>query len=111
MMLHPWGCRRMALAVLASACVASAQARDLIVHASHLIDGLSPAALGESSIIIKDDRIERVQPGFVQREGYEIIDLSRDTVLPGLIDLHTHLSLGAMASNPLKGGETIRHPQ
>lgn len=101
MRLHPWRCRRMALVVFAAASVASAQARDLIVHAGHLIDGLSPVALGASSIIIKDDRIESVQPGFVQRKGYEVIDLSRDTVLPGLIDLHTHLSLGAMAPNPL----------
>lgn len=68
-----------------------ATARDIVVHAGHLIDGITAQAKGPSSILIKDDRIVGVQSGFVTPAGYEVVDLSRSTVLPGLIDCHVHL--------------------
>jgi imidazolonepropionase-like amidohydrolase len=78
---------------------AAASAKDIVIHAGRLIDGAGGAPRTEVSILIKDDRITSVQPGFITPPGAEVIDLSKATVLPGLIDAHKH-----MASAPRRGG-------
>lgn len=63
-----------------------------LVHAGALIDGISDSARSNVTIIIENDRIIGVEKGFRQpAENNEVIDLRDYTVLPGLIDLHTHL--------------------
>src|ERR1700743_1581021 len=69
----------------------AALAKDVVIHAGRLIDGVSRQPKSQMSILIKDDRIIAVQPGFVTPEGAEVIDLSNATVLPGLIDDHQHV--------------------
>lgn len=79
-----------ALLVLAAG-TAPATART-IVHAGHLIDGVSRDVHGEMSIIVDKGRITDVTPGFVAPgEGDDVIDLSSSTVMPGLFDCHVHL--------------------
>jgi imidazolonepropionase-like amidohydrolase len=68
-----------------------AGAHDVVVHAGKLIDGESRYVRGNASILIHDDRIVSVQPGFVDEPGATAVDLSHDTVLPGLLDCHVHL--------------------
>lgn len=85
--------RSAALALGALALVApSADAKDLVVHAGTLIDGTGRAPAHRVSILIHDDRIMGIQPGFHSPAGAEIIDLSHETVLPGFIDVHVHIS-------------------
>lgn len=86
----------------------SALARDIIVHAGHLIDGYSNAERDIVSIVIHDDRIVSIQPGFIEAPGAEIIDLSHETVLPGLIDCHDHLTYGL--DTPIVWQFTTRTP-
>lgn len=75
------------LAMLAQA----VDARTLI-HAGHLIDGVAKNARSTMTIIIDGERIVGIEDGFVQPdEGDTLIDLSAQTVLPGLLDMHTHL--------------------
>jgi imidazolonepropionase-like amidohydrolase len=45
------------------------------------------------SIVIRNDKIVAVEDGFVAPGQARLIDLSRATVLPGLIDCHKHLSM------------------
>jgi len=52
-------------------------------------------------IVIRNNRIENVGTGLAVPAGAKVIDLSKMTVLPGLIDCHTHLADGAHDGEPL----------
>jgi len=69
----------------------AAQAATLI-HAGRLIDGVGDRATQNRTLVVENGRITAVEEGFRQPgPGDEVIDLSGHTVLPGLMDMHTHL--------------------
>jgi len=70
-----------------------APAKRVAIRAGHLIDGKSDKPLDNVLILIEGDKIVSVSPGGVAPTGVEVIDLSKATVLPGFIDLHTHVLL------------------
>jgi imidazolonepropionase-like amidohydrolase len=74
-----------------------------VVYAGRLIDGTSNTVRTNVSVIIEGDRIREIREGRATIPGAEIIDLSDETVMPGLIDSHTHLTLqiGRDTGNPL----------
>ncbi|HEX4496889.1 MAG TPA: amidohydrolase family protein [Thermoanaerobaculia bacterium] len=67
-------------------------AKIVAVRAGRLIDGLGGAPVRDAVILIQGDRITAVGPGLAIPAGAEVIDLSKKTVLPGLIDCHTHIT-------------------
>jgi imidazolonepropionase-like amidohydrolase len=84
------------LALLLALVAAPAAAETVVVHAGRLITDASRPASGPSTITIVDGRIQSVAAGLNPAPaGARLIDHSSRTVLPGLIDLHVHLS-----SNP-----------
>ena len=62
-----------------------------VVHAGHLIAIPGEDPLTEQSILIRGERIEAIEAGYVSPEGATIVDLSDDWVMPGFIDSHVHL--------------------
>ena len=99
----------LALAALAVAPAAhAADARPLpprfAIHAAHLIDGRSAAARGPVWVVVSADTIEAVRTG--APADLEVIDLGDVTLLPGLIDCHTHLSsrVGLPPAERMKSG-------
>ena len=75
---------------------AGAPARRVLVHAGRLIDGLADVPRADQGILIEADRIVAVGPYAnvaARAAGAEQLDLSGMTVLPGLIDNHTHVLL------------------
>ena len=63
----------------------------IAIRAGQLIDGVSPEPLQDVVILIEEDRISCVGGCRVPPTGAHVIDLAAYTVLPGLIDSHTHM--------------------
>lgn len=82
--------------------VGAAAAKDVVIHAGRLIDGVSAAPREKVSILVHDDRIVSVEPGFTTPKGAEVIDLSSATVLPGLIDCHVHITATFHKGDPIR---------
>ena len=92
---------------------ASASAQTLTVHAGKLVDTEAGRVLTDRRIDVKDGRVVAVSPWSPPPAGVRVVDWSRYTVLPGLLDMHTHLADGYGETNdpaePLKhtAAETI----
>jgi imidazolonepropionase-like amidohydrolase len=80
-----------ALVLLAST---RAQAEVTVLRAARLFDGKSDTLASPGLVIISGDRIEAVGPNSTVPAGAKVIDLGDATLLPGLIDAHTHLQGG-----------------
>ena len=66
----------------------------LAIVGAQLIDGTGTDPVADSVIVIRDDRIEAVGPRETTAVpvGAEVIDAAGKTIIPGLIDLHSHYS-------------------
>jgi imidazolonepropionase-like amidohydrolase len=75
-----------------------------VIRAGTLIDGVSATPRSNQAIVVRGNRIESVGDAAAAKvpAGARVIDLSRATVLPGLIDSHTHIFL--QGEDPAEGG-------
>jgi imidazolonepropionase-like amidohydrolase len=75
-----------------------------VIHAGALIDGKSDKPRRDQVIVVHGNRIESVSDAANAKipDGATVIDLSKATVLPGLIDSHTHIFL--QGEDPAQGG-------
>ncbi len=71
---------------------ATAAPRVTIVRAARLIDGRGGAVLAPAAVRVEGDRITAVARVLDLPKGAKLVDLGAATLLPGLIDLHTHLT-------------------
>ncbi|MAC39378.1 MAG: Xaa-Pro dipeptidase [Oceanicaulis sp.] len=88
--------RTVATALAATALAGLAQAQDAeealtVIHAGWLLAVPGEAPLEQQSILVRGERIEGIQAGYVTPDGATVIDLSDDYVMPGFIDSHVHL--------------------
>ena len=98
-----------AAAVLALSSPALAADNYVAVQAGRLLDRPGQAPRGQSTVLIRNGKVEAVRDGFVAPDGARVIDLRDRFVLPGLIDSHVHLDsdragiesqLAAVTDNP-----------
>lgn len=67
---------------------------ELVVHCGQLIDGRSDQARDLSTVVIRQGRIASVETGRHTVSTLPVLDLSKHTCLPGLIEMHTHILEG-----------------
>jgi len=65
------------------------------INAGRLVDTDTGTVVSDQVILIDGGKIQSVGKGLAIPPGADVIDLSQMTVLPGLIDCHTHLADGA----------------
>lgn len=70
------------------------------VRAGRLFDPRSGTLRANQIIVIRGDRIIEAGPNVTIPSGARVIDLSRATVLPGLIDTHVHTMTGSPLTAP-----------
>ncbi|HYS55447.1 MAG TPA: amidohydrolase family protein [Thermoanaerobaculia bacterium] len=97
--------RRMIAALLLLASSVAAQ-QVTVIKAGTLIDGTSAAPRKNQTIVVRGNRIESVGGDVATPAGAKVIDLSSMTVLPGMIDAHTHIFL--QGEDPAEGGYDIQ---
>jgi len=86
--------------------------KTVVIHAANLIDGTSAELRHNVSIVITGNKIESVREGGTAPAGATVINVGPEqTVLPGLIDTHTHIFL--QGEDPAEGGydiQLLKHP-
>jgi imidazolonepropionase-like amidohydrolase len=71
----------------------AAHAANIVIHAGKMLDVKSGKAIHEVSIIIEGTEIKGIEQGYISPGNIDkIIDLKEHTLLPGLMDMHVHLS-------------------
>jgi imidazolonepropionase-like amidohydrolase len=85
---------RCTVGVLLFACLAVAAAdAATLLHAGKLIDGVSKQPRERVTVVIEGNRIAAIEPGFRAGTAQDrVIDLGQATLLPGLMDMHVHIT-------------------
>ena len=73
----------------------------IAIRAGHLIDTVAGRMAGAQVIVVRDGLIADVGPEVLVPAGARVIDLTAYTVLPGLMDTHTHLTIDQRNQDPL----------
>ena len=83
-------------------CIAGfASAQVTVIRAGHLIDTQAGRVLDHQTIVIRGGLIESAGATAEVPSGAKVIDLGAYTVLPGLMDAHTHLTIDQASKDPL----------
>ena len=72
----------------------AAYAETVIIHAGTLLAVPGEPPVREKTILVIDDRVERVLDGYrdaAELRADDVIDLRQSFVMPGLMDMHVHL--------------------
>ncbi|MEY4849915.1 MAG: hypothetical protein RLZZ331_919, partial [Pseudomonadota bacterium] len=99
--------KRIALAVVALMSSVSASAETVVITAGRMLDVASGTMMEKPIIVVEDGRITKVgRQGELAVTDGKRIDLGALTILPGLIDMHVHLT-----SDPtLSGMQALSYP-
>lgn len=93
--LHRTSPFMLALLLLAGQIAAQQSSRNVVIHAGHVLDVKTGRLLSDQAIVIEDGKIVSVgaSAGTKLLAGVTVIELPNATILPGLIDAHTHLTM------------------
>jgi imidazolonepropionase-like amidohydrolase len=77
---------------------AVAHSETYAIQAGRLIVDAAQPARGNSTIIVENGRIARIESGFIAPAGAKIVDERTRTVMPGMTDVHVHLTFDASSA-------------
>ena len=78
--------------VAAIVVAAPATAETYAIQAGRLIVDAAQPARGNSTVIVDNGRISRIESGFTAPPGATVVDQRSRTVMPGMTDVHVHLT-------------------
>src|SRR5688572_7085808 len=99
--------RFLVTAVLAFPAILLAQSDVVLIHGAQVIDGTGAAARAVS-VRFCGDRIDAVGTDIAAPVGARIVEASGQTLIPGVFDLHTHLSASAVTGVPADWGKNLK---
>jgi imidazolonepropionase-like amidohydrolase len=85
--------KRLALAALAATLTTPLSAQTTVVKAGRLIDPETGTSTPNVVVVIEQGRIRAIGAGLAIPKGAQVIDLGDLSVVPGLVDAHTHMGL------------------
>src|SRR5476651_2656608 len=78
-----------------------AEGRVTVILAGHLIDTDTGRVLDAQTVVVRDGIISEVGSSIAAPRDARVVDLRAYTVMPGLIDAHTHLTIDSKDQDPL----------
>jgi imidazolonepropionase-like amidohydrolase len=85
--------RRLILLLYAVLLAAPAAAETLLLRPSQVFDGVNPQPHPGWTVVVEGDRIAAAGPNLAAPAGAKVIDLPGTTLMPGMIEGHSHLFL------------------
>lgn len=81
------------ITIIALAFISTLAQAKVVIHAGKLIPADNNEVLYRTTIIVEDNIIKSIESGYLAPEqGDQLIDLKGATVMPGLMDMHVHIS-------------------
>ena len=96
-------------AVAALLATSAAHAETYAIQAGHLIVDAAQPERGASTVIVDNGRIVRIEDGATAPAGAIVVDLRGKTVMPGMTDVHVHLT--SIAGQPWYQGMTPKYSE
>jgi imidazolonepropionase-like amidohydrolase len=95
---------QLAIALLVSTLVGGAAQAATLIHAGRVIDGVSDTARTNQTVVVEAGKITAIENGFrAPAAGDRVIDLKNGTLLPGLFDMHVHLTSEYSKDSEIQG--------
>lgn len=95
-------------------CALPAAAQTIALRAGHVIDPATGAIANNQIILVENGKVTSIGSGTALPKDAQVVDLSNEWVMPGLIDAHTHLTLteipgkAPFEASYLKEGSALR---
>jgi len=84
---------RVAVSLAALVLTAGAAQAATLIHAGKVIDAVSDSVKTNQTVVVEAGKITAIESGFrIPGAGDRVIDLRNGTLLPGLFDMHVHLT-------------------
>ena len=92
--------------ILAATSVSAADGSYALTNAN-LFDGVNNRITEDATVFVSDGRIERIETGDVNvADDYTVVDVEGNFLMPGMIDVHTHIDTLERAERALVSGVT-----
>ena len=84
------------LLLVTAALATHVQAQSMVIKGANILDVTNGELLKNHVVVVDDGRIAQVSPASSTSlpKGVEVVDLQGHTIMPGLIDMHVHLTSG-----------------